>query len=272
MPCIGSTTTPSTRRSWPHTRLHELGVVHALHPDPARPGGARGAGPRPSPSPTPTGPGPRARRAGGTSVAGAPVDAGTPPAAAGTPGGGRAGPPASPRARRRARPRRRTRSPGPRRRCRARRAPPGSPGARTIAGAVGAERARGSRASGAVGRLALGGHRAVLPRGRRAGRDTPSARDPPPSQPVTRNYARWSHSPARQACRRARALASLTPVPCASATFTVWSSAWLAGAAAPDDVLDALGPWAEAHDVVAADAGTALAHALLRTRARRPAR
>jgi hypothetical protein len=48
-------------------------------------------------------------------------------------------------------------------------------------------------------------------------------------------------------------------VPCASATFTVWSSAWLAGAAAPDDVLDALGPWAQAHDVVAADAATARA-------------
>jgi hypothetical protein len=51
-------------------------------------------------------------------------------------------------------------------------------------------------------------------------------------------------------------------VPCASATFTVWSSAWLAGAAAPDDVLDALGPWSPAHDVVAADLGTALAHTL----------
>ncbi len=51
-------------------------------------------------------------------------------------------------------------------------------------------------------------------------------------------------------------------MPCASATFTVWSSAWLAGAAAPDDVLDALGPWGRAHDVVAADTGTALAHAL----------
>jgi len=51
-------------------------------------------------------------------------------------------------------------------------------------------------------------------------------------------------------------------VPCASATFTVWSSAWLAGAAAPDDVLDALGPWAQTHDVVAADAETAHAHSL----------
>jgi hypothetical protein len=37
----------------------------------------------------------------------------------------------------------------------------------------------------------------------------------------------------------------------------VWSSAWLAGAAAPDDVLDALTPWADAHDVVAADEATA---------------
>ncbi|MGQ0573256.1 MAG: hypothetical protein ACT4RN_03510 [Pseudonocardia sp.] len=44
---------------------------------------------------------------------------------------------------------------------------------------------------------------------------------------------------------------------CPSATLTVWTSAWLAGAAAPDDVLDALAPWAEAHDVRAADADTA---------------
>ncbi len=51
-------------------------------------------------------------------------------------------------------------------------------------------------------------------------------------------------------------LANLTPVSCPSATLTVWTSAWLAGAAAPDDVLDALGPWAEAHDVQAVDAGT----------------
>jgi hypothetical protein len=57
-------------------------------------------------------------------------------------------------------------------------------------------------------------------------------------------------------------VASLTAVPCASATFTVWSSAWLAGAAAPDDVLDALGPWARVHEVAAMDAGTALTHAL----------
>ena len=52
-------------------------------------------------------------------------------------------------------------------------------------------------------------------------------------------------------------------MPCASATFTVWSSAWLAGAAAPDDVLDALGPWAQAHDVVAVDADTARTHSLV---------
>jgi hypothetical protein len=61
---------------------------------------------------------------------------------------------------------------------------------------------------------------------------------------------------------RAGALVSLTSVPCASATFTVWSSAWLAGAAAPDDVLDALAPWAQVHDVVAADVETARAHSL----------
>lgn len=46
-------------------------------------------------------------------------------------------------------------------------------------------------------------------------------------------------------------------MPCPSATFTVWASAWLAGAAAPDDVLDALVPWALAHDVQAADVDTA---------------
>jgi hypothetical protein len=46
-------------------------------------------------------------------------------------------------------------------------------------------------------------------------------------------------------------------VPCPSATFTVWASAWLVGAAAPDDVLDALAPWADAHDVQAADSDTA---------------
>lgn len=41
--------------------------------------------------------------------------------------------------------------------------------------------------------------------------------------------------------------------------MTVWASAWLAGAAAPDDVLDALEPWSEAHDVVAADDAVATA-------------
>jgi hypothetical protein len=39
--------------------------------------------------------------------------------------------------------------------------------------------------------------------------------------------------------------------------MTVWASAWLAGAAAPDDVLDALAPWAGAHDVQAAYPPTA---------------
>lgn len=47
-----------------------------------------------------------------------------------------------------------------------------------------------------------------------------------------------------------------------SATFAVWSSAWLNGAAASDDVLDALLAWGEAHDVVAADAAAAEAFGL----------
>lgn len=51
-------------------------------------------------------------------------------------------------------------------------------------------------------------------------------------------------------------------MPCPSATFTVWASAWLAGVAAPDDVLDALGPWAEVHDVQAAETDTAAATTL----------
>lgn len=46
---------------------------------------------------------------------------------------------------------------------------------------------------------------------------------------------------------------------CPCATLSVWSSAWLAGAAAPDDVLDAMVPWAEVHDVLAADPQTAAA-------------
>ncbi len=51
-------------------------------------------------------------------------------------------------------------------------------------------------------------------------------------------------------------------MPRPSATFTVWASAWLVGAVAPDDVLDALGPWAEAHDVQAVDPPTARATGL----------
>ncbi|GAA4832793.1 hypothetical protein [Saccharopolyspora rosea] len=39
--------------------------------------------------------------------------------------------------------------------------------------------------------------------------------------------------------------------------MVVWTSAWLHGAAASDDVLDALHPWADAHEVRAADADTA---------------
>jgi len=58
---------------------------------------------------------------------------------------------------------------------------------------------------------------------------------------------------------RPGAVINLASVPRPSATFAVWSSAWLAGSAAPDDVLDALAPWADAHDVVAADEPSAAA-------------
>jgi hypothetical protein len=40
---------------------------------------------------------------------------------------------------------------------------------------------------------------------------------------------------------------------CPSATLSVWANAWLAGQAAPDDVLDALSCWAPAHSVTAYD-------------------
>ncbi|MBS1693264.1 MAG: hypothetical protein JST91_13695 [Actinobacteria bacterium] len=40
---------------------------------------------------------------------------------------------------------------------------------------------------------------------------------------------------------------------CPSATLAVWANAWLAGAAAPDDVLDALSLWAPKHSVTAYD-------------------
>jgi hypothetical protein len=41
---------------------------------------------------------------------------------------------------------------------------------------------------------------------------------------------------------------------CPSVSFSVWANAWLAGAAAPDDVLDALSQWAPRHSVTAYDA------------------
>lgn len=41
---------------------------------------------------------------------------------------------------------------------------------------------------------------------------------------------------------------------CPSVSLSVWANAWLAGHAAPDDVLDALTAWAPAHSVIAYDA------------------
>ena len=40
---------------------------------------------------------------------------------------------------------------------------------------------------------------------------------------------------------------------CPSVSLSVWANAWLAGAAAPDDVLDALSQWASRHSVTAYD-------------------
>jgi hypothetical protein len=41
---------------------------------------------------------------------------------------------------------------------------------------------------------------------------------------------------------------------CPSVSLSVWANAWLAGSAAPDDVLDALSRWAPRHSVTAYDA------------------
>jgi hypothetical protein len=41
---------------------------------------------------------------------------------------------------------------------------------------------------------------------------------------------------------------------CPSVSLSVWANAWLAGSAAPDDVLDALSQWAPSHSVTAYDA------------------
>lgn len=41
---------------------------------------------------------------------------------------------------------------------------------------------------------------------------------------------------------------------CPSVSLSVWTNAWLAGQAAPDDVLDALSDWAPVHSVAAYDA------------------
>src|SRR3954447_21933215 len=38
---------------------------------------------------------------------------------------------------------------------------------------------------------------------------------------------------------------------CPSVSLSIWTNAWLAGAAAPDDVLDALSQWAPRHSVTA---------------------
>lgn len=44
---------------------------------------------------------------------------------------------------------------------------------------------------------------------------------------------------------------------CPSVSLSIWANAWLAGAAAPDDVLDALTQWAPTHSVAAYDSAAA---------------
>ncbi|MCT7659826.1 hypothetical protein [Mycobacterium deserti] len=45
---------------------------------------------------------------------------------------------------------------------------------------------------------------------------------------------------------------------CPSVSLSIWANAWLAGAAAPDDVLDALSQWAPRHSVTAYDSIAAM--------------
>src|SRR5215510_13522272 len=44
---------------------------------------------------------------------------------------------------------------------------------------------------------------------------------------------------------------------CPSVSLSVWANAWLAGVAAPDEVLDALSLWAPRHSVTAYDSNAA---------------
>ncbi len=44
---------------------------------------------------------------------------------------------------------------------------------------------------------------------------------------------------------------------CPSVSLSIWANAWLAGAAAPDDVLDALSQWTSRHSVTAYDSAAA---------------
>ncbi|HOW96088.1 MAG TPA: hypothetical protein PLF91_16600, partial [Mycolicibacterium fallax] len=49
---------------------------------------------------------------------------------------------------------------------------------------------------------------------------------------------------------------------CPSASLALWGNAWLAGRAAPDDVLDALSLWAPRHSVTAYESAAAEATGL----------
>ncbi|MDG3015957.1 hypothetical protein [Speluncibacter jeojiensis] len=50
-----------------------------------------------------------------------------------------------------------------------------------------------------------------------------------------------------------------SPDGCPSLSLTLWADAWLRGSAAPDDVIDAMAPWAPMHLVTAADEASARA-------------
>lgn len=81
---------------------------------------------------------------------------------------------------------------------------------------------------------------------------------PYPLPPLTPDHARSQRR--GRACRHAEL--NFTVMSSPSATLTVWAASWLAGDAAPDDVIDALAAWAPMHLIGAADAETAVRHDL----------
>ena len=140
--------------------------------------------------------------------------------------------------------------------CRARRGPRGSracarPGCRRR------RTRRGSRGCGrrSAGRCRAAGHRAVLPR-----RAATRGRTDTPGVAVTSNYPPCPVSAGPQACHPARPLVSLTPCPAPPRPSPCGPRPGWPVPRHPTTCSTRSAPWAQTHDVVAADADTAHAH------------